>query len=89
MPSPARFTVVDQLEQEWPTLLHRDLSVGPHSLALDAPVAAPLRQPSELLRFLHAATPGETDQPLLALLVLARDDPAAAPVRVPGRCCPH
>lgn len=78
MPSPVRFTVVDQLEYEWPALLHRDLRSALIRWRSAHPCLRRFGQPSELLRFLHAAAPGVTDQPLLALLVLSRDDPAAA-----------
>ena len=77
MSSPARTTVVDQLEQEWPALLQHRLACGLHSLALRPAVLAPLRpaQPTPLLP--PPAPSAATDEPLLALLILAQDDTAA------------
>jgi hypothetical protein len=71
---------VAQLEQEWPLLQQRALAqVLPRWRELQVPLRRFGSAP-ELLRFLHAQPPAQTDAPLLALLTLARADRLAGRV---------
>jgi hypothetical protein len=77
MSSPARTTVVDQLEREWPPLLHHRLASDFSRWRSAQPSLRRFEQPSQLLCFLHTAPSAATDEPLLALLILAQGDAAA------------
>jgi hypothetical protein len=77
MSSPARSTVVDQLEQEWQPLVQHRLRSAFSRWRSAHPSLRRFERPSQLLRFLHTAPSAATDEPLLALLILARDDTAA------------
>lgn len=76
-PSSAHLNVVHQLEQEWPALLERQLAPAFIRWRSAQPPLRHFEQPSQLLRFLHAAPSSATDEPLLALLILARNDTVA------------
>ncbi|MDP9257409.1 MAG: hypothetical protein M3Q31_12750, partial [Actinomycetota bacterium] len=78
MSSPARTTVVDQLEREWPPLLHHRLASDFSRWRSAQPSLRRFERPCDLLRFLHAAPAAATDAPLLALVIIAREDTGAA-----------
>ncbi len=77
MSSPARTSVVDQLEQEWPPLVQHRLRSAFARWRSAQPSLRRFEQPSQLLCFLHNASSAATDEPLLALLILAQEDSAA------------
>jgi hypothetical protein len=74
MESHSRSAVVVQLEQEWPLLARRDLSVALARWRETQPALRRFQRTEDLLAFMHGATAHESDAPLLALLVLAGDD---------------
>jgi hypothetical protein len=64
---------VVQLEQEWPAL-HGQLANALSRWRSEQRPLRPFGSAQQLLRFLHAGVPAQTDAPLLALLTLGRDD---------------
>lgn len=74
MESHARSAVVVQLEQEWPLLARRELAVALARWRETQPALRRFQRTEDLLAFLHGSAAQESDAPLLALLVLARDD---------------
>lgn len=66
--------VVSQLEREWPVLVHGRLRAALPGWRRAQPSLGRIDQPERLLSFLHRASPGESDKPLLGLLTLARTD---------------
>ena len=77
MESAARPTVVAQLEQEWPLLARRELAPALARWRERQPSLRRFQHAEDLLVFLHGSAPHASDEPLLALLVLAADDRAA------------
>jgi hypothetical protein len=77
MASPTRPTVVAQLEREWPLLARRELAVSLACWHDSQPALRRFQRAQDLVTFLHAAAASESDGPLLALLVLAPDEPPA------------
>lgn len=70
-------TVVNRLEHEWQPLLHGQLREAFPDWRRSQPALRRFDQPGRLLSFLHGAPPCQTDQPLRALLELARYDVGA------------
>ena len=74
MESTGRPAVVAQLEREWPLVARRELALALARWRARQPSLRRFQRPDDLLAFLHAAAPQESDGPLLALLVLATAD---------------
>jgi hypothetical protein len=70
----ATVNAVTQLENEWPHLLQRGLRDALAGWQSQRRVLHGFQAPAQLLRFLHAAAPEQTDPVLLALLTLASED---------------
>ena len=69
--------VVYQLDREWSLLARREVTKVLPRWRERQPALRGFSSPRDLLEFLHAAAADRTDAPLLALLVLAREDPLA------------
>ena len=65
---------VAQLEQEWPLLARRDFVRALPAWSCREPALARFDTPAALLCFLHTAASSDTDEPLAALLAIARTD---------------
>jgi DNA-directed RNA polymerase specialized sigma24 family protein len=67
----------DQLDREWPLLTQRPLRQALPDWQRKQPQLCRFSSVPQLLRFLHTTPPADTNEPLLALLTLARSDQLA------------